>query len=98
MTKHDPSTTAILSRLKPQKSGARPVTVAHAGIDSVHTGTKRFLKKAKAHSTPVNARNAAYNSATARAASPVGGPVSAAQDVAAGLTNATPIGTPFEDS
>jgi hypothetical protein len=98
MTKFDASTNGILNKLKPQKSGARPVTVAHAGIDSVHTGTKRFLKKGAAHTTPVKPRNAAYNAATARAVSPVGGPVTAAQDVAAGLTNATPIGTPFEDN
>jgi hypothetical protein len=99
MSKFDTSTNAILKKLTPPKSGARPVTTSHAGVDSVHAGCKSFLKKAKAHSTPVKARNASYNAATARAASP--SPVtqpSAGEMVAAGLTNATPIGEPFEDS
>jgi hypothetical protein len=97
--KHDPSTNKILGKLTPSSGGARPVTTSHAGIDSVHAGRKHFLKKAKAHSTPVKAANASYNAAAARAASP--SPVtqpSAGEMVAAGLTNATPIGTPFEDN
>jgi hypothetical protein len=99
MTKHDPSTTAILSRLKPQKSGARPVTTSHAGVDSVHAGRKHFLKKARAHTTPVKPGNAVTNALLNQVASPVPRKQpTPGEMVAAGLTNATPVGTPFSDS
>jgi hypothetical protein len=70
MKRHDPSTNAIVARLTPDAKGARAVTTSHAGVDSVHAGSKNFLKKPKAHSTPVKDSNAATNAALNRAASP----------------------------